>query len=496
MRDEIADLLIIGGGVNGVGLARDAAGRGLDVMLAEQGDLASATSSASSKLIHGGLRYLEQSEFRLVRASLAEREVLLRAAPHLVRPQRFVLPHHAGMRPAWMLRAGLFLYDHLYPRRLLPGTRSVRLREDPVGAPLQDGFARGFEYSDCCVDDSRLVVLAARDAAERGADLQLHTRVAEVRRIDGVWEATLQAADGSRRAVRTRALVNAAGPWVDRVARTIEHRDAAHHALRLVKGSHIVVPRLYAGPQAYTLQTNDQRIVFVIPYEERFTLIGTTDVPVDIDPGTVAASEAEIRYLCTTVSAYLRTKVAPSDVVWTYAGIRPLIDDGAAEASTVTRDYVFELDAPRDAAPALTIYGGKLTTFRRLAEHALEKLLPAMGRSAPPWTASAKLPGGEIENADFAGFAAVMSQRYAWLPAATRLRMLRAYGTRIDRVLGTARALSDLGETFGAGLSEAELDYLRREEWAASEEDALWRRSKLGLHLDSSQRARVATWFG
>ena len=490
--ETIYDLLVVGGGVNGAGIARDAAGRGRRVLLVEAADLAGATSSRSSKLIHGGLRYLEQYAFRLVRESLQEREVLLASAPHLVTPLRFVLPHHSGLRPAWMLRAGLFLYDHIGGRRSLPGTRTVHLHDDPAGAPLRSELATGFEYSDCWVDDARLVALLAVDARERGAEVLTRTRLESARREGAVWRAEIVAEDGGRRTVVARALVNAAGPWVDKVlASTGKNRPSEHH-VRLVKGSHVVLPRLYDGPQCYTLQGGDGRVVFTIPYEGDFTLVGTTDVPFDGDPSRVEASDDEAAYLCGLLGDYFAAPVSPSDMVWSYAGVRPLADSGEANASAVTRDYVFDLDAPEGAAPLLSIFGGKLTTFRKLAEHALGDLERVMADPRPAWTARAKLPGGDLPSGDFARFQAEAARRWPWLPEVTLARLCRAYGTRIDRVLGDARSAADLGRDFGAGLTEAEVAYLRAEEWARSPEDVLWRRSKLGLHMTPPERESFA----
>ena len=492
---ETADLLIIGGGVNGTGIARDAAGRGLEVVLCEKSDLASATSSASTKLIHGGLRYLEQYDFRLVRESLIEREVLLASAPHIIWPLRFVLPHHAGLRPAWFLRLGLFIYDHLGGRKLLPPTRTARLGSDSVGAPLRPGFTRGFEYSDCWVDDARLVVLNALDAHERGAQIRTHSEVRSARRENGHWVATVVGGGGREQQIRARALVNAAGPWVAQMLRGIAGDGENQPTIRLVKGSHIVTQRLYDGPHAYIFQNADGRIVFAIPYEHDFTLIGTTDVTYSGDLDRIAVLPEEVAYLTGAVSEYFRRPVGTDDVVWSYSGVRPLYDDGSRKASEVTRDYVLDLDAPEDSAPLLSIYGGKITTFRRLSEHALEKLAPALGVTAGAWTRGAHLPGGDIANADFDGFLAGMSEAYDWLPDATLRRLSRAYGSRIDRVLGTARSMADLGRDFGGGLTEAELDYLKSVEWAECAEDVLWRRSKLGLHLPQNAQDAIAEWF-
>jgi glycerol-3-phosphate dehydrogenase len=485
--------LVVGGGINGVGIARDAAGRGLSVLLVERGDLAGATSSASSKLIHGGLRYLENYEFRLVHESLAEREVLLAAAPYIIRPLRFVLPVRGGLRPPWLLRLGLFLYDHLGGRKRLPATRMVRRGRDPAFIALAETYRVGFEYSDCWADDARLVVVNALDACQRGARIELGWAVTAAHREDGLWHIDMTSQAGQRRRARARALVNAAGPWVEDVLRISgAHR---HRSLRLVKGSHVVVRRLYDGPQAYTLQSADGRVVFAVPFEEDFTLIGTTDVPFSGDPAQVQAEPSEISYLCGLISTYLTRPVSPQDAVWTYSGVRPLYDDGEVSASTVTRDYIFDMDAPEGRAPLLSIFGGKLTTYRKLAEHALSKLLPVMQLQTTPWTEGATLPGGDIPRADFDLFAAEQLRRYSYAPPTVIRRLCRSYGTRIERILGRAKQLADLGEEVAPGVYEAELDLMRNEEWARTGEDALWRRSKLGLHLDAQGRARVQAWF-
>ena len=491
----LADLLVVGGGVNGAGIARDAVGRGMSVVLCEQGDLAGATSSASTKLIHGGLRYLEYYEFRLVREALQEREVLLRAAPHIIWPMRFVLPHDSSMRPAWMVRIGLFLYDHLGKRKLLPGSHGVDLTSSPSGRPLSGGFTKAFEYSDCWVEDSRLVVLNAMDARERGAEILTRTRCETAVRRNGLWEATLvDCESGARRTVLARALVNAAGPWVREM---IAKRTGVtvDKSVRLVKGSHIVVPRMFDGDHAYIFQNDDRRIVFAIPYERDFTLIGTTDLDYAGDPGAVAISGEEIAYLCRAVSRYFAKPVRESDVVWTYSGVRPLFDDASGNASAVTRDYVLEMDEPAGEAPMLSIFGGKITTFRRLAEEATEKLGRALGKGGATWTADSPLPGGDIADADFAAFLARLKRGRPWLPDALALRLARAYGTRVERLLGDARGLDGLGTDFGGGVYEAELDYAAREEFAMTGDDFLWRRSKLGLHLDATVRDAIADWF-
>lgn len=474
------DLLIIGGGVNGAGIARDAAGRGLRVVLVEQDDLAAHTSSASTKLIHGGLRYLEYREFRLVREALQERERLLRIAPHIAWPLRFVLPLGPGSRPAWLLRAGLFLYDHLGGPISLPRSTAVALDRPPFGAGLSPGLTRGFAYSDAWVDDSRLVVLNAMDAAARGAAILTRTRLIEARPGEDGWHAVLQAEDGGRREMHPRMLVNAAGPYAGIVGAAIGR--AGRPGVRLVRGSHIVVPRLYEGEHAYILQNTDGRIVFTIPYESAFTLIGTTDVPVQ-SPAEATISDEEIAYLCDAVGRWFARPPLPANVVWHYSGIRPLYDDGAADAAAVTRDYVLELSGTPEAK-LLSVFGGKITTYRRLAGHALEKLgIPGS------WTATAPLPGGDI--ADFAAFLAALRQRNPSLSEAQAHRIARAYGTRAHVWLRP-----DLGRDFGAGLSEAEIDYLRGHEFARTAEDILWRRGKRALHMTPAQRDAVAEFVG
>ena len=492
--DSIYDLAIIGGGINGCGIARDAAGRGWRVFLCDQADLASGTSSASTKLIHGGLRYLEYYEFRLVREALMEREVLWGIAPHIIWPLRFVLPHHKELRPAWVLRVGLFLYDHLGGRKRLPPTRTLWLRTDPVGAVLKPEFTRGFAYSDCWVEDSRLVVLNARDAAERGATIAPRTACVSAERMDGLWHVALRdEVTHERRTIMARALVNAAGPWVAEVAGSVIRANAPA-AVRLVQGSHIVVPKLYDHDSCYIFQNADGRIFFLIPYERDFTLIGTTDLDFHGDPAGIHISADEIAYLCRSTSAYLRTPVTPDMVVWSYSGVRPLYDDGSTAAQEATRDYVLKLDAPGDAAPLLSVFGGKITTYRRLAETALADLLPhlpkAMGKPAG-WTGHENLPGGNFPAEGFADLLAASAARYPFLPQPMLRRLLRAYGTRIGDILGQATALDQLGRDFGAGLTEAELRYLIRFEWARTAEDVVWRRSKLGLRLSADEIAAI-----
>ncbi len=494
-KSPIYDLLIVGGGINGAGIARDAAGRGLKVLLCEQHDLASATSSASTKLIHGGLRYLEYFEFRLVREALIEREVLLRAAPHIIWPMTFVLPHVRQLRPAWMVRLGLWLYDHLGGRERLPGSRAIDLRRDPVGRPLADGLRRGFSYADCWVEDSRLVVLNALDAKERGAEIRTRTRCASARRSDGLWEMDLVRQGGeTAERVRARMMINAAGPWVSETLTGVAALNAKS-AVRMIKGSHIVVPRLYDGEQCYILQNDDRRVVFLIPYEQHFTLIGTTDVPYDGDPAEAGITDDETRYLCDAANRYLARKIGPEDVIWSYAGVRPLYDDASENASAVTRDYVLDIDTDQDAAPLLSVFGGKITTYRKLAEHALAKLSPWLEADGGPWTADAPLPGGDMTDANFDAYLERFQSAHPWLPPALARRYVRAYGTRAERIVGQAAALDELGEALGDGLHEAELGYLVDQEWARTAEDILWRRSKLGLHCSAETRARLQDWM-
>jgi glycerol-3-phosphate dehydrogenase len=493
-RDAIVDLLIVGGGINGAGIARDAAGRGLSVMLVEAEDLAQHTSSASTKLIHGGLRYLEYGEFRLVREALIERERLWGMAPHIIWPLRFVLPQLHSPRPAWMVRLGLWLYDHLGGRKRLPATETIDLARAPQGAGLNPGARKAFVYSDCWVEDSRLVVLNAMDAATRGGTILTRTRLVSAQRSGSEWIATIADATGER-TVRARAMVNAAGPWVeDVIQRTrdpVRSSNQRDRGVRLIKGSHIVLPRLYPGDHAFLLQNPDRRVVFAIPYEGEFTLIGTTDEAWTAPPGPATISPGETEYLLDTVRRYFAVNVGTDDVRWTYAGIRPLYDDHAASASAVTRDYVLDLDVAPGAAPLLSVFGGKITTFRKLAEHALEKLAPHFPMAGPAWTAGAVLPGGDLPGGDFDAYVADLAGEHPGLPRPLIRRLARAYGTRAEQVLAGAHTAADLGRDFGAGLSEAELTYLANHEWAVSAADVLWRRSKLGLHVLPQTEAAV-----
>jgi glycerol-3-phosphate dehydrogenase len=488
------DLLVVGGGINGAGIARDAAGRGLSVCLIEQADLASFTSSASTKLIHGGLRYLEYRQFRLVREALAERERLLAIAPHLIRPLRFVLPFAPGLRPRWQIRLGLFVYDHVGGRKRLPASRSIDLAREPSGAALKRAFAHGFEYADCRVDDSRLVVVNALDAAARGAAILPHTRLVRAQDDQGTWRAAcLDLASGRAFDVRARALVNATGAWVNQVRRCAGMR--APERMRLIQGSHIVVRRLFEGNQAYILQNPDRRVVFAIPFEQHFTLIGTTDTPYGGDLASVHVLPHEIAYLCESINRYFERPISPEDVVWSYCGVRALHDDEATDAAAVTRDYTLDVERAPSGAPLLSVVGGKITTFRRLAEAALSKLQPLIGGSSHSWTARAALPGGDLPAGDLEQFTEDAKRRWPALPAALIARLASSYGTRMELVVGAAAQLAQLGERFGADLTAAEVDYLVKHEWAKTAHDILWRRSKLGLAVDAQAAARLERYL-
>jgi glycerol-3-phosphate dehydrogenase len=492
---ETYDLLVIGGGINGAGIARDAAGRGLSVLLVEKDDLGAHTSSASSKLIHGGLRYLEHYEFRLVAESLEEREVLLKIAAHLVRPARFIMPHVPQLRPRWVIRTGLFLYDRLGRGTRLPGSHSVRLDRPPYSSGLKPEYRHGFVYSDCCVDDARLVVANARDAVARGAKVATRTECLGAKRDGGVWRARLRDGRGGLE-VTARAIVNAAGPWVKAVLNERLRQPSADN-VRLVRGSHIVLPRLYEGDHAFILQNDDRRVVFLIPYGEHHTLVGTTDVPHEGDPSRPEASAAEVDYLCRAASRYLARPVDAADVVWQYAGVRPLYDDGTVDPSAVTRDYVLRLDTDQDSAPVLSVFGGKITTYRRLAEHALEKLAPWFRRMGmgPSWTADTALPGATIPRGDQTAFEQHLAQRYPWLPRPVLRKLAGRHGTLTYDVLGNAATVAELGQPFGAELYAREIDYLVEHEWAVSAADVLWRRTKTGLYMTSVQREAVGRYL-
>lgn len=489
------DLLIVGGGINGAGIARDAAGRGLSVLLVEQDDLAGHTSSASTKLIHGGLRYLEYGELRLVRESLIERERLWRMAPHIIRPLSFVLPQTHSPRPAWMVRLGLFLYDHLGGRRALPATRTIRLDASPLGEGLAERRGKAFVYADCRVDDARLVVLNARDAADRGARILTRTCFLDARREGDGWTARIADGTGAE-TVRATAIVNASGPWVSETLDRIEGA-VSRGRVRLVKGSHVVVPKLYPGDHGYMLQNPDRRIVFALPYEEDFTLVGTTEEPWKGPPAKAEISEAETAYLLDTVNRYFDRGMTRADLRGTYSGIRPLFDDQATDASAVTRDYVLDLDRGADGAgPALlSIFGGKITTFRKLAEQALSRLGAVFPGMAPAWTAGACLPGGDMPGGDFDGFLSRLRAELPDMPPALLERLARAYGTRAFSLLGDARRAEDLGEDMGGGLRTAEIDYLVAREWALTAGDILFRRSKIGLRAPAGTAERIAAYL-
>lgn len=494
------DILVIGGGVNGAGVARDAAGRGLKVLLLEQGDLAGATSSASSKLIHGGLRYLENYEFRLVRESLMERERLWKIAPHLITSLRFVLPHHKGLRPAFILRAGLFLYDHIGGRKLLPATKRLKLKHHPAGAPLADGFRLGFEYSDCWVDDARLVVANALGAQALGAKILTRHAFVGATSEGRFWKVSVKTENGDVSEVRSRMLVNAAGPWVSKTMDACGLPELGDSSVRLVKGSHIIVPRIFEHDQAYTFQNADGRVMFAIPYEGNYTLIGTTDTPFEGDPYTAKADVQEIEYLCAAASEYFKIPVRADQVVWHYSGVRPLYDDGAKNASKATRDYVLELSEAEGGAPIVSIFGGKITTYRRLAEEVMEKLEPYAEFNRSGWTEDMPLPGGDLPECEHPDSALAnhvdrMKAKYAWLDAGVVERLACSYGTRMSDLMDGAANVADMGRDFGAGLYEREVEFLCATEWARSAEDILWRRTKRGLHMSAAERAGLENWF-
>ncbi|NJM30749.1 MAG: glycerol-3-phosphate dehydrogenase [Rhizobiales bacterium] len=480
------DLAVIGGGINGCGIARDAAGRGLRVLLCEKDDLAQGTSSRSGKLIHGGLRYLEYYEFRLVREALIEREVLLNAAPHISWPMRFVLPHSPEQRPAWLVRTGLFLYDHLGGRKKLPPCRTIDLSRAPEGQAIKPDYTKAFEYSDCWVDDARLVVLNAVDAKERGATVLTRTAATAARRENGLWHLELTAAGGSKSRVRAKAIANAAGPWVENVINGVIRANSARR-VRLVKGSHIIVPKFWDGANAYVFQNHDKRIVFVNPYQGKFGLIGTTDIPFEGRAEDVAIDANEIGYLLAAVNRYTKKQLTRADIVCTYSGVRPLYDDNAANPSAVTRDYVFDVEG---TPPLLSVFGGKITTYRKLAEHALEKLKPFFPAMKPGWTANAPLPGGDMPDGDFDSFYRELRQQHSTFPEPTLHHLARLYGTRASRILD-----GGLGRHFGGGLYEAEIGYLREHEWAMTADDVLTRRTKFGLFFSEKEKDAVAALF-
>lgn len=481
--DVIHDVFIAGGGINGCGIARDAVGRGYSVYLAEMKDLASGTSSWSTKLIHGGLRYLEHYEFRLVREALMEREVLWGMAPHIIWPLRFVLPLHKDMRPGWLIRIGLFLYDYIGGRKALPATKVLDLTRDPAGKPLKDRFRKAFEYSDCWVNDARLVALNARDAADRGATIRTRAKVVSARREGGLWSIVIEdMLTGARDTVKAKLFVNAAGPWVDKLLQNAAGSNT--HNVRLVQGSHIVVKKKFADPRAYFFQNNDGRIFFAIPYEQDFTLIGTTDRDYKGDPAEVKITDEEIDYLCAGASEYFKEPVTRADMVWSYSGVRPLYDDGASKAQEATRDYVLKAAGGEGEPQMLNVFGGKITTYRKLAESMLEKIEAVLGAKGKPWTEGATLPGGDFDRNGYGGLVSRLRTEKPWLPTALAERLVRLYGTRSFIVAKDAQGMSDLGRMFGGDLTEAEVNYLMDQEWAVAAEDVLWRRTKLGLKLD------------
>jgi glycerol-3-phosphate dehydrogenase len=483
--DQIYDLVVIGGGINGVGIARDAAGRGLSVLLCEKDDLASATSSASSKLIHGGLRYLEYYEFRLVSEALKEREILLRNAPHIIKPLRFVMPYTPELRPKWMIRAGLFLYDLLGKRKYLPPSSSLDLKNSKYGKCLRSDLTDGFIYSDCWVDDARLVVLNAVDAAQRGATIMTRTACIAAVRENNLWQITLQKSNQEKLAIKARALVNAGGPWVKKILTDIIKEDSNEN-VRLVKGSHIIVRKMYEGDHAYILQNDDKRVVFIIPFEENYAAIGTTDIALDVSPDSKPKiSPEEITYLCKAVNRYLAQPINETDIVWSYSGVRPLYDDGKSNPSAVTRDYVLTVHDVAGEAPILSVFGGKITTYRRLAEQALKKLAPYFSNLKPEWTADSSLPGGDIPNHDFTEFLNILKQRYLTISSDYIYRLARHYGSLIHKVLGEPEEKEILRE----------IKYLIDNEWALTSEDVLWRRTKYGLNMSEQQKQEITSYI-
>lgn len=495
MKTPAFDLAIIGGGINGCGIARDAAGRGLSVFLCEQQDLANGTSSASTKLIHGGLRYLEYYEFRLVREALSEREVLLRTAPHIIWPLRFILPHHKGLRPSWLIRLGLFIYDNLGGRKLLPGTKTLNLATDEAGIPLKGDYTKGFEYSDCWVMDSRLVVLNALDARKHGAEIRTRCACTSAYRSENGWTLTLtDSVSGEKSTIQAKGLINASGPWLDSTLDHIEHSQTKEH-IRMVKGSHIIVKRLFNHPRAYIFQNADGRIIFAIPYQKEFTLIGTTDVDFHGNPDEVNISEEETTYLCEAASEYFTTQISPQDVVSHFSGIRPLFDDGKNEAKSATRDYVLKLDLAGTSFPLLSIYGGKITTYRKLAESVLEKLSPYFPTMGQPWTENSHLPGGDFPPENFTVEVEELLKNFPFLPSQLAERLIRLYGTRSQELLSNVKCVEDMGDCFGGDLYEFEVKYLMDNEWAQSAEDILWRRSRLGLFFSPDETKKLQKWM-
>lgn len=492
---EHFDVLIIGGGINGAGIARDATGRGYSVCLCEASDIGGATSSASTKLIHGGLRYLEHYEFRLVRESLMERETLWKMAPHIIWPMRFVLPHHKGLRPMWLLRLGLFLYDHIGGRKLLPPTQTLDLTRDKAGEALKSEYRRGFEYSDCWVEDSRLVVLNARDAADRGAEILPRTKAVKAERHGEKWQVTLEhSTTGRQRTVTASAIVNTGGPWVDEILRTVFGRNDAHH-VRLVRGSHIVINKNFTHDRAYIFQNSDARIIFAIPYQEDFTLIGTTDAEHEALDGPPKISGSEIDYLCANASDYFAEPVKRDDIVWTYSGVRPLFDDGASSAQEATRDYVIRQEGGGETGALINIFGGKITTYRRLAEHAMEHIEKALGKRGARWTFGATLPGGDFSPGDYGKLVDDFYREFPFLDKSIIRGLVRRYGTSTAKLLGGAKNLKDLGTDFGHGLLQAEVDYLIANEWAEEADDILFHRTRIGIRFSKKQQAELAAYM-
>ena len=489
--DQIFDLLVIGGGINGTAIARDAAGRGLSVMLVEQNDLASGTSSKSTKLIHGGLRYLEFYDFKLVREALIEREVLLNAAPHIIWPLRFVLPYHDGLRPKWLIRLGLFLYDHLGGRKILPPTKSLDLSADPAGAPLREEFTTGYEYSDCWVEDARLVVLNAMDAKQKGAVIAPRTTCVSAKRGGGAWEVTLEGQSAG--IVKAKVLINAAGPWVRKVIDDVV-REGEQAKIRLVKGSHIVLDKLYDHDRCYIFQNADGRIFFAIPYERDFTLIGTTDEDFHGAPGPIEIDDAEVDYLLASAGAYFRRPLKKEMLRWSYAGVRSLYDDGAGKAQAATREYVLKLEGAAGTPQILSVFGGKLTTSRKLAEEAVAKIGSLFPQLKPAWTRNAKLPGG-MDYSAVENYVTAAKKRYSFLKPQEIERLFYTYGSRMEQILGDARFAVDLGKRFGP-VWEREIDYLKANEWAQTSEDILWRRTKLGLHMSDAEITALKIYLG
>ena len=489
------DVFVIGGGVNGCGIARDSIGRGFSTCLVEMDDIASGTSSWSSKLIHGGLRYLEHYEFKLVRKALSEREVLLKSAPHIIWPMRFILPHHKSMRPAWLLRLGLFLYDHIGKRALLPGTKTVHLKTAEVGKPLKPIFSKGFEYSDCWVDDARLVLLNAMDAAERGAVIKTRTQCISAKRNGEYWEIiTRNTNTGKQEQLKAKLIVNAAGPWVDDVIGEILNREEPKN-VRLVQGSHIVVPKLHDHDRAYIFQNADNRIIFALPYQQDYTLIGTTDRDYEGGPRDVKITPEEVTYLCDAASEYFKTPINEDSIVWTYAGVRSLYDDGASEAQEATRDYILREDGEGKEPRVINIFGGKITTYRQLAHSMMKKIESILGSRQAPWTADSSLPGGDFEVSGFDTLVIEVAKKYPFIDHSLAWRLVRMYGTRVWKMFDGAKTVKDMGKDFGATLTELEVRYMMEHEWAQTAEDILWRRSKLGIQMSEKEISALDKWI-